>query len=82
MNLADILADSAAENGDRIAIKLDDTELAYKYLERGRLRGREPARREAVSSRATGSGSCSRTSRTSPSVYYGVAEARRASSCR
>jgi long-chain acyl-CoA synthetase len=33
MNLADILADSAAEHGDRIAIKLDDFELAYKHLD-------------------------------------------------
>ena len=33
MNLADILADSAAENGDRVAIKLDDFELSYKHLD-------------------------------------------------
>ena len=32
MNLADILADSAAEHGDRTAIKLDDFELPYKHL--------------------------------------------------
>ena len=33
MNLADILADSAARDGDRVAIKLDDTELPYKHLD-------------------------------------------------
>ena len=33
MNLADNLADSAAEHGDRIAIKLDDVELPYKHLD-------------------------------------------------
>jgi long-chain acyl-CoA synthetase len=32
MNLADILAESAEANGDRVAIKLDDAELPYKFL--------------------------------------------------
>jgi long-chain acyl-CoA synthetase len=32
MNLGDILADSAETNGDSVAIKLDDTELPYKFL--------------------------------------------------
>jgi long-chain acyl-CoA synthetase len=31
-NLATVLTDTAAEHGDSIAIKLDDTELAYKVL--------------------------------------------------
>ncbi len=33
MNLADMLAESAAEHGDRVAIKLDDAELSYKHLD-------------------------------------------------
>ena len=33
MNLADNLANTAAEHGDRVAIKLDDFELPYKQLE-------------------------------------------------
>ena len=33
MNLADNLANTAAEHGDRIAIKLDDFELPYNHLE-------------------------------------------------
>ena len=32
MNLADNLANTTAEHGDRVAIKLDDTELPYKHL--------------------------------------------------
>src|SRR3954462_8031455 len=32
-NLATVLTDTAAEHGDQIAIKLDDTELPYKFLD-------------------------------------------------
>jgi long-chain acyl-CoA synthetase len=32
-NLATVLTDTAAERGDSIAIKLDDTELPYKFLD-------------------------------------------------
>src|SRR3954462_991215 len=32
-NLATVLTDTAAEHGDQIAIKLDDAELPYKFLD-------------------------------------------------
>jgi long-chain acyl-CoA synthetase len=37
-NLASILTDSAAEHGDKTAIKLDDTELSYELLDEGSAR--------------------------------------------
>ena len=38
MNLASILTDTAAEHGDRIALKLDDVELSYELLDQGSAR--------------------------------------------
>ena len=32
-NLATVLTESAARQGDAVAIKLDDTELPYKFLD-------------------------------------------------
>jgi long-chain acyl-CoA synthetase len=55
-NLASILPETASRHGDRIALKLDDTELTYKQLEEAsahaagllRSKGIEPGDRVAV----------------------------------
>ena len=55
-NLATILIETAAKHGDRIALKLDDTELSYSVIEEGsarlagliRSKGVEPGDRVAV----------------------------------
>ena len=54
MNLAENLVRSAAEHGDRVAIKLDDAELTYEQLDARRERGREPAAREGRRGRRPG----------------------------
>ena len=49
-NLATILTDTAAEHGDRTAMKLDDAELSYSDARRGDgARGRAACARTAWS---------------------------------
>ena len=66
-NLADLLTRAASEHGDRIALKLDEQEANYAFLHEAAARVAGLLKAQAGSSRATASGSCSRTSRTSPS---------------
>jgi long-chain acyl-CoA synthetase len=55
-NLASVLTDTAAEHPDHVAIKLDDTELSYKFLDGGsahvagllREKGVEPGDRVGI----------------------------------
>ena len=66
-NLAGILTDSAARDADRIAIKLDDASSPTALLDDGSARVAGLLRERGRRSRATASGSCCRTSRTSRS---------------
>ena len=71
MNLADNLARTAAEHGDRIAIKLDDFELTYTQLDAPR-RGSRTCSPTRASRPATGSGSCCPNVPYFAACYYGV----------
>ena len=73
MNLAENLTDSVARDPDRTALRLEDAELSYAQLDDA-----SACRRAAPAKGlwpATGSGSCSPTSPTSRSFYYGVLRA-------
>ena len=63
MNLAQILADSASSNPEGVAIKLDDVELNYAFLQEG-------ARRVAGLLRARGIGPGDRVALMLPNVPY------------
>ena len=74
-NIAKLLTETASKHGDRPALKLDDSDPDLRHAQRWRRPGRGPAESNGASSRATASGSCFRTCRTSPLVYYGVLRA-------
>ena len=75
-SLARILTDTASKCGDRVAFKLDDVELTYGNARRGPAPGSPACSPRRGSSRATASGSCCRTCRTSPSSTTGPARRR------
>ena len=65
-NLAGNLTASAERFGERVALRLDDVELSYALLDEASARVAGLLAAKGVGP-ATASGSCSRTSRTSPS---------------
>ena len=75
MNLAASSPTPPQRDPEHVAIKLDDAELTYAQLDGASAHVARPAARPRASSPATASGSCSPTSRTSPSCYYGVLRA-------
>ena len=74
MNLAASLARNAADNPDRVAIHLGDQTTSYRELD-DRAPGSLDYSLPEVSRRGRRSASCCPTSRSSPSVYYGVLRA-------
>ena len=80
-SLAQLLTETAAEHADRPALKLDDSVLNYAVLNEARDARSGPVEGEGHRARATASGSCCPTSRTSrPSTTASCAPA--ASWCR
>ena len=66
MNLAENLSASAADHGDRVAMKLDDVELTYQQLDAAACGVANLLRREGGRGRRPGRDHAPRTSPTSP----------------
>ncbi len=81
VNLAEILTASPTRDAEHIAVKLDDFELNYGLLEQAAMRARRHAARPRGRARRPRRADAARTSRISPSLYYGILRAG-ASSCR
>ena len=71
-NLAEILATTVEQHGDRIAVKLDDLELTYAVLDAARRARRRAAARRRGSARATASGCMLPNVPYFPFLFYGA----------